>query len=198
MEIDYPAAHSMDTTWFAVDEVGHLGVFHSGENGHVPDLAEIDDLAGDLWRRLHPNQADEHFWELDDQEVANQLGLYCFAYGSEFDPIGTYGLLGRPETPLHVDQLPPELRKRWRGLRLKVDFTQLSDLQPLEHGYCSYWYEEDRVAYLASDGKSVRPIPGMEDRFAEFCSRFREEHPEQAKDMIFEEMKEDQQDNQSN
>ncbi len=64
MEIDYPAAHSMDTYWFAVDEVGHIGMFYSGENGHVPDLAEIDDLAGELWRRLHPNQTDDDYLEL--------------------------------------------------------------------------------------------------------------------------------------
>jgi hypothetical protein len=39
MVADYPAAHSMDTTWFAVDRDGHLGVFESGENGHVPEVA---------------------------------------------------------------------------------------------------------------------------------------------------------------
>jgi hypothetical protein len=29
----------MDTTWFAVDRDGHVGLFSSGEDGHVPDLA---------------------------------------------------------------------------------------------------------------------------------------------------------------
>src|SRR6185295_8980906 len=33
---DYPAAHSMDTTWFAVDRDGHIAVFDSGEAGAVP------------------------------------------------------------------------------------------------------------------------------------------------------------------
>lgn len=33
---DYPAAHSMDTTWFALDRHGHIGVFWSGEAGSVP------------------------------------------------------------------------------------------------------------------------------------------------------------------
>lgn len=39
---DYPAAHSMDTTWFAVDDDGHVAIFSSGEAGAVPE-----DAAGD-------------------------------------------------------------------------------------------------------------------------------------------------------
>jgi hypothetical protein len=34
--LDFPAAHSMDTTWFAVDADGCVGVFDSGEGGAVP------------------------------------------------------------------------------------------------------------------------------------------------------------------
>ncbi len=34
--MDYPAAHSMDTTWFAVDADGHVGRFDSHEEGAVP------------------------------------------------------------------------------------------------------------------------------------------------------------------
>jgi hypothetical protein len=56
----------------------------------------------------------------------------------------------------------------------------------LEHGNCVYWYEEDRVAYLCSDGKTVRSIPGREHCFAEFRARFSQENPEMAKDLIFE------------
>jgi hypothetical protein len=33
---DFPAAHSMDTTWFAVDADGCVGMFDSGEGGAVP------------------------------------------------------------------------------------------------------------------------------------------------------------------
>jgi hypothetical protein len=33
---DYPAAHSMDTEWFAVDEHGNVARFDSGEDGAVP------------------------------------------------------------------------------------------------------------------------------------------------------------------
>ena len=42
--IDYPAAHSMDTTWFALDRDGHVGVFESGEEGPVPNCVGEGDL----------------------------------------------------------------------------------------------------------------------------------------------------------
>jgi len=41
---DFPAAHSMDTTWFAVDRDGHVGMFDSGEPGAVP--AVVDESIG--------------------------------------------------------------------------------------------------------------------------------------------------------
>jgi hypothetical protein len=43
MQPDYPAAHSMDTCFFAVDRDGHVAVFDTGEAGAVP----ADALAGD-------------------------------------------------------------------------------------------------------------------------------------------------------
>jgi len=44
-EEDFPAAHSMDATWFAVDRDGHIGVFDSGDPGAVP--AEVNDTSDD-------------------------------------------------------------------------------------------------------------------------------------------------------
>lgn len=38
-EQDYPAAHSMDTEWYAVDRDGRLGRFSTGEAGGVPTSA---------------------------------------------------------------------------------------------------------------------------------------------------------------
>jgi hypothetical protein len=43
---DFPAAHSMDTTWFAIDADGCVGIFNSSEGGAVPKalpaLAQIE------------------------------------------------------------------------------------------------------------------------------------------------------------
>jgi hypothetical protein len=44
---DYPAAHSMDTTWFAVDKDGHVAAFDSAEGGAVPNEA-LNDQQGEF------------------------------------------------------------------------------------------------------------------------------------------------------
>lgn len=52
---DYPAAHSMDTTWFAVDRDGYVAYFESGEAGAVPREAltvEEEDVAGRVTQAL--------------------------------------------------------------------------------------------------------------------------------------------------
>jgi len=36
---DFPAAHSMDSAWFAVDAEGHIARFDTGENGAIPNAA---------------------------------------------------------------------------------------------------------------------------------------------------------------
>jgi hypothetical protein len=198
MEDDFPSAHSMDTRWYAVDQAGHIAMFDSGENGHVPESAESDidsEMFRDFWSRHHLGERQPELdddWEERDKVAAEQLGVFYFSYSHDFDPIGTYELWVAPKAPLHVDQLPPELRGRWKKMRFdKVDFARISKLQPLEYEPCFYWYEEDRVAYLCSDGKTIRPIPGMEDRFANFCKQFREENAEVAKKYIFEGVNED-------
>lgn len=43
MENDYPASHSMDTCFFAVDRDGHVAIFNTHEAGAVP----VHSLAGD-------------------------------------------------------------------------------------------------------------------------------------------------------
>jgi hypothetical protein len=34
---DFPAAHSIDTTWFAIDADGCVGIFDTGEGGAMPN-----------------------------------------------------------------------------------------------------------------------------------------------------------------
>ncbi|MBA4073887.1 MAG: hypothetical protein C0508_02530 [Cyanobacteria bacterium PR.023] len=44
METDYPAAHSMDTTWFAVDKDGFIAVMETQEEGALPLVCRNNDL----------------------------------------------------------------------------------------------------------------------------------------------------------
>jgi hypothetical protein len=43
---DFPAAHSMDTTWFAIDRDGHVAMFETGEAGCVPRDAYLGEDYG--------------------------------------------------------------------------------------------------------------------------------------------------------
>jgi hypothetical protein len=45
-DADYPAAHSMDVAWYAVDRDGHIAVFQSGEDGAVPAGAHAEEFYG--------------------------------------------------------------------------------------------------------------------------------------------------------
>ena len=47
-QIDYPAAHSMDTHWFAMDDAGEIAYLFSDENGVVPNDAVSQSGLADL------------------------------------------------------------------------------------------------------------------------------------------------------
>jgi hypothetical protein len=51
MENDYPAAHSMDTQFFAIDRDGHVACFETGEAGAVPAQAAQGEEVGELLQR---------------------------------------------------------------------------------------------------------------------------------------------------
>ncbi len=52
MQADYPAAHSMDTCFFAIDRDGHVACFDTGEAGAVPVQALSGDSAYSVRRQL--------------------------------------------------------------------------------------------------------------------------------------------------
>src|SRR5690348_14803035 len=86
MEIDYPASHSMDTWWFAVDELGHVAIFDSGEDGHVPRGAE--DGAMELMDALEGKKDDS---DEDWEDRVARLGLFFYSYNDYFSsPVVPY------------------------------------------------------------------------------------------------------------
>src|SRR3954462_7293408 len=52
MAADFPAAHSMDSCWFAVDRDGHVGFFTTGEAGAMPAAGVTGDAAYRLCDQL--------------------------------------------------------------------------------------------------------------------------------------------------
>jgi hypothetical protein len=88
IEADYPAAHSMDTVWFATDRDGHVGVFKTGENGIVPNSASNEEGPDSLlnWHvrpgsplplRVHDsNYWPPNYWPAE----LGRLGVFFFYY----------------------------------------------------------------------------------------------------------------------
>jgi hypothetical protein len=162
MSEDYPAAHSMDTTWFAVDAAGHVGLFNTGENGHAP-AGEENDVQSELWNLyLIPEEQEAGDW-WNPRELCALAGVYYFDYDEEYDPIGPYDRSVVPGSPLHIDQLPPDLRQRMAQVRFeKVRFSETRYIQPIEHVACESW----ESAYLDVNCQRIRPIPGKEADYA--------------------------------
>ncbi len=247
---DFPAAHSMDTTWFAVDRDGHVACFDSGEAGAVPSgafggdeayalrerLAQFlprGEAAYDLAGRELPGTEGKPVWhragrgtELDypallflkslepvkealasgqavqvpsgdgvavlfhhlpaelgqaihDADACRlcfylfrpaedpgpaRLGFFEYEHLTENWISGPYGRAARPLKPLHVDQLPPDVRGLVKRMRFdNLSFAEATHIQPVEHTECVSW----ESAYLDVTGKKIRPIPGSEERYAE-------------------------------
>jgi hypothetical protein len=178
MEADFPAAHSMDSTWFAVDGKGQVAVFETGENGPLPGCFSPQEV-----------YAGEVLGDVGGTGLDMADGIYVFDYedpeGAGCFPAGLYIRTAQPRQPLHVDQLPPRLRKLVSRLKLvDVDFVQVEAIQPLEYTDCGFW--QDFQAYLASDGVTIRPIPGEEGNFAKFLAAFRKECPKEFEQFRFE------------
>lgn len=101
---DYPAAHSMDTTWFAVDENGEIGLFETGPEGLIPVPPEMQEWA----QSPEPMTQDDHWnWNGSSKLSYRDLKPYLkepvdlhelMAWSPEnFDEVVTrYGGLSRP------------------------------------------------------------------------------------------------------
>jgi hypothetical protein len=246
MDPDFPAAHSMDTEWFAVDADGHVGHFYSSEAGAVAMAAQYDrsaeiwerlvetlprgearhDLAGRLEtgplagigshhyadrgcthgalmflqsldpvkryiragnasaapatsgvavifrglsdgvaRRLHKDghclSCFFHFWFPDlaeserDQVRPADVGLFDYRHPTNNWIAAPYGRQMVPSLPLHIDQLPPDLRALVGAMQFnKLRFAETAHIQPCEWGMVNCW----QAAYLSANGLHIREI----------------------------------------
>lgn len=82
-EVDYPAAHSMDCTWWAIDRDGAVAVFDTWEAGARPILLPIDllDLYDD--RDILPNCSARHIcWSgIQYEPMVTETHINNRAYG---------------------------------------------------------------------------------------------------------------------
>jgi hypothetical protein len=177
MDADFPAAHSMDTTWFAIDREGHVASFWSGERGAVPIAA----LEARLSRNIHIDAEVARLLRLE--EVARTgpyefntsvLGLFAYTHAGRFENSrlvedvlwlarelgwlwisGPYARCAVPAQPLHCDQFPPALRHFLKSVRFEsLSFADEQAIQPAELAVCA----SEQSAYLTLAGERV-PFP---------------------------------------
>jgi hypothetical protein len=191
MGADFPAAHSMDTEWFAVDRDGHVALFSTGEAGSMPLAAGAggEGAVDDMLRALGSKQTQEGL-DYDEAAVGRELarlGLHVYQDASDFFS-GPYRRAHKPKKPLHVDQLPPELRDDVKAMRFDgLSFAEKKVLQPCQYTDGVAWSS----AYVAEDGKTVRPIPGHEKEYRKEVAEMLEEDPEELERYRFEGLEEE-------
>jgi hypothetical protein len=104
-------------------------------------------------------------------EHGGRLGLFSYTHLTENWISGPYGRIEVPRQPIHVDQLPPDLRRLVKGLRLDdLTFRETTYIQPIEHAACASW----ESAYLDVTCKRIRPVPGKENEYADAYSEMRD------------------------
>jgi hypothetical protein len=251
MPSDFPAAHSMDSCWFAVDRDGHIAVFDTGESGAMPEVGVVGDDAYALRDRLTqlapagdvlydprgqtlpgapvgplpdygfpalvflstlaPAQTDveagratvvratDGYAVVYRQLTADQArrlnasgavtgwayhggaagadgglarhGVYEYTHLCENWIAGPYGRERVPARRLHIDQLPPDVRRALKAAQLPgLSFSVTPQIQPMEHWACASW----EPGWLGMDGV-VRPVAGREDEYADLVDQMQDE-----------------------
>jgi hypothetical protein len=195
MLLDYPAAHSMDTLWFAVDEVGHVGVFFTGEDGPAP-AGEPGQNLFDLLKQLpgvpelDPETDDAGWWDL--LESVHEYGLFRYEITDEgwWLPLQPdYQRATLPPQPLHVDQLPPSARALMKGHAFDaLRFSEAETIQLLHYMICQVAASWCNIpcGYLDTDGKTIRLVPGCERTFKQYVELVKKDFPNETRDLRFE------------
>ncbi len=122
--------------WFAVDGVGHVGLFSTAGYGAVPIsvLARVDELRGLAGRLLEApvvGTATGHLpGRIDDWLAVAQRGVFAYDWHHWFGP---YRRVATPSRPVRVGELPAHLREpvglvEWSGIRFEV----MESLRPEE------------------------------------------------------------------
>lgn len=188
----------MDSTWFAVDEDGHIAFFDTGEGGAMPEAGfpaapaggELDEywiLARALWSRA---QTDDRLramlpsslrgveklveksgqWELIPV-LLRSLGV--FTYSCDEGSAVAYARDGAVPHPMPVDRLDGETREKLRGAKLPVRFADAPAVAPGEFvpvvSWDSIWFD--------TEGR-VHPASGAEGKFRLEAERLEALDPE--------------------
>jgi hypothetical protein len=173
MDADFPAAHSMDSSWYAVDKDGNVALFHTGAGGAMPENAYSPEAAEYVEELDDETREELDIVDLDPKQLPPEKRVFVYHTGQMDEALADrYQRKRVPKNPIHVDELPPAVRDALGRVRFDgLAFSETKVFQPVELTPCATW----DAAYLAGDGKTVKPVPGREEEYAQF---FREYHNE--------------------
>jgi hypothetical protein len=175
MDSDFPAAHSMDSSWFAIDQNGYVARFFTGAGGAVPNGAYCPD-ALDRLEEMNLDDAERSEvivdWlpDIPADRLPDEKRLFLYTTSDALDDClaERYERSRVPKKPLHIDELPPQVRAAIAGMRFDgLEFAKTEVFQPVELTECATW----DAAYLSGDGKTVKPVPGREKDYTEFYEK---------------------------
>ena len=177
----------MDTTWFAVDENGHVAVFDTDEDGYMPkgfysggesseDDEQLEDIfllarilrfrarADERLRALLPETLGELEEAIENSCVwelvdplLRSVGVWVYKF-----PTRVYVRRGRVPDPIHIDQIDEDMRAEISRGVLPVRFQDAPMLAPGEHVPVVGW----GAAWFDSEGQ-IHPLEGKDEQFRE-------------------------------
>lgn len=173
-EEDYPAAHSMDTTWFAVDKDGSVAIFNSNETGAVPcahsrEQSDGEEFFAHLAKLQGENLPDDYY----NQNLGEKFGLFEYSCEMGVFPPGTdedeacrseiiapYERQFAPSNPLKISSLPEFLQDEAKhAFVYSGSFASSLWLQPALLVPCENWAEgPGNVGAVDEDG-NVKAVP---------------------------------------
>lgn len=178
---DYPAAHSMDTTWFAVDKDGFVAVMETNEEGALPLAWPNGESASDFVETVGSHLGREV--KLGQYEIPepSSVGLYGFTSiidenpqkggvvdqalddpdSTEFEVlVPVYKRGSVPSNPVHISELPETIQSQSKTLVFKdVSFRDVEWLQPVLMVPCQLWTDgSESVGVVDTEGNIV-PVP---------------------------------------
>ncbi|MGD9681602.1 MAG: hypothetical protein AB7W16_10495 [Candidatus Obscuribacterales bacterium] len=167
---DFPAAHSMDTAWFAVDKDGFVAFMDSSEPGAVPYLYGYDqDYKEEVVEAIAANCGLSLKRCEYDLIVPESAGLYNYSCDFDYpgeqtdeieamDATPPYKLRGRPDKPVHISELPENLASYCKTIEFRdLSFKETEWIQPALKVPCFLW-GDDETSVIDDTGKVV-PVP---------------------------------------
>ncbi len=179
MNADFPAAHSMDSSWYAVDKDGNVALFHTGAGGAVPEHAyspEAAEFANELDDEGREELGLAADAAIDPRQLPSDKQVFVYETGPMDEALAErYQRKRVPKKPIHVDELWPAVRDAIGRVRFDgLSFSETKVFQPVELTPCATW----DPAYLAGDGQTVKPVPGREEEYATFYQEYRADFSE--------------------